>query len=43
MGAISVERLTAWLTKLGYNVKLTVTAKSETDDRGHFSVDIHAR
>jgi predicted XRE-type DNA-binding protein len=42
MGAVSVERLTAWLIKLGYNVKLTVTAKLETDDRCHFSVDIHA-
>jgi len=42
MGSVSVERLTAWLNKLGYDVKVMVTAKPTTANRGHFSVDLHA-
>ncbi|WP_207457202.1 helix-turn-helix transcriptional regulator [Azospirillum sp. SYSU D00513] len=42
MHSVSVERLTAWLNRLGYDVTVTVTAKPETAGRGHFSVDLGA-
>lgn len=42
MGSITVERLTGWLNKLGYDVKMTVTKKPGSALRGHFSVALNA-
>ena len=41
MESVSVERLTAWLNKLGFDVKVTVTEKPAAASRGHFSIDLH--
>lgn len=42
MGSVSVERLTAWLNKLGYDVTVKVVrkAKAETGNRGHFALEV---
>ena len=42
LSSVSVERLTSWLNTLGYDVKVTVSAKAKKAKRGRFSFDLHA-
>lgn len=42
LGGVSVERLTQWLVKLGYDVQVRVSAKPAGADRGHFSLTVAA-
>jgi len=42
LGGVSVERLTQWLNKLGYDVRVSVAARPDPDGRGHLSLIVGA-